>query len=56
VADDVVLIEVNYPEDKDEWYGYLWKCGKCEETSIWYGFKYCPMCGITIKWVGEWVD
>jgi hypothetical protein len=29
----------------DEWFGKVFQCPKCEDDSIFEGFKYCPNCG-----------
>jgi rRNA maturation endonuclease Nob1 len=46
------LININYGEE-NEWYGDIYICPQCEKQFIWDGFKYCPMCGIELKWPDE---
>jgi rRNA maturation endonuclease Nob1 len=49
-----ISLDINDVEMQDEWFGYLYKCVKCEEVWIWQDFKYCPNCGVTVCWTGEW--
>ena len=34
---------------KDEWWGIIYTCPECDTDSIWDDFKFCPMCGISLK-------
>jgi len=35
---------------KDDMYEDIFKCSHCDSENILNGFKYCPICGIKIRW------
>jgi len=47
------VIEVSETKDdmgKDEWWCTWFRCNNCEKSDITSSFKYCPHCGLKIKW------
>lgn len=40
---------------KDELYTEWFRCPECRDSYIAVEFRYCPICGNEINWVGDWV-
>lgn len=36
--------------DRDEWWGFVYRCNSCNQKVIWNNFNYCPNCGKEIDW------
>lgn len=36
---------------KDEWWCNWYRCNNCTKSYIGPGFKFCPNCGLKIKWI-----
>lgn len=47
--DEVALTEKDYIGKEEMWCGW-YKCPKCGNTNIAYGFQFCPDCGIKISY------
>ena len=35
---------------KEEKYREIFDCPRCEETELFYNYKFCPMCGFELDW------
>lgn len=49
----VAAIGKNQFAYNDEWYGAIFECKNCSATSIMNWFKFCPECGVKLRFSKE---
>ena len=49
----VAAIEKKQFVCNDEWYGAIFECKNCSATSIMNWFRFCPECGIRLRFSKE---